>query len=574
MIKKSVLKECKIKDCLPRFVCVTIPLISIVSHIIPEGRVFCALLVGFLASLCMLFWHASKLRGGLTLIDILFSLYIIYRILNQHSPFDIVAFVYLLVGCCLWFCFRQVNSTGLFKWLLGGLVFSATIQSLVAIFQWCGLLESLHASIRVTGCFGNSGPLGCFLSMSFVLLFVYTIEKRIPHKLRFFCLVAGVVILGALLLSESRAGLISVLCSIIVYYFATHIMCSGFRSVILTFTFSAIVIGGLYAYRTSSVDARIRIWKTSIKLAMEKPIFGHGFGSFTSVYMPFQKNILKACDEQTRSRADDVLSPYNQILLTFCESGCIGVLLTLAFVVSSVSSLWLTFRMEANVQLYLFVAYLVFGFFSYPSTEPALFLLIISVVANGIGHGSYRLDRYGTFVCNFKCAICAVSAFVCFSLCSIRIVVLQRVRLYCQSVSDSICSEQDWLKAMIFCDSRLLALCARAYVLSSDNDVAVPLLCREILYVNTSRQQLDLAKAYESLGEKDLAMQHYAEAHGMRPDLLEPIFAQFKLALPDSAQAFKLATFVVSTTPRVVNARTQSMKKEATRFMEEYKHFN
>ncbi len=564
----KILDRNNIQQALSRLVCVMVPVTSLVYQFVPEGRVFCTLFIGIVSSLSLLFTQTYKLSGGLSSADAVFFFLVAYGVLDLSQPLDIVTLINLITECCLWMSFRLDCSVGLFKWLITALGVSAFIQSIVAILQYFGFLDSMHAAISVTGCFGNPGPLGCFLSICIVTLYVCYRERLVPLKFRLLLVTIFALAFIALLLSASRAAWLAALFSIGVYCFMRYSKMLKIRYVFVVVIVFALITCGLYFYRRASADARIRIWKTSVMLANQKPLFGHGLGSFSSVYMPFQGSVLFSCNEENRGKADDVLSPYNELLLCACELGYVGLSFVLLFLGSVICLLFRSFgKSPLSCQLFPVLAYLVYGMFSYPSSEPALHLMFISVVASGIEGQSVSLGSCRNFRRNAIRMFAATIACTLATLFCFRIKMLYRVSVYCKSLDESLYSNQSLVNTLVFHDSRLLHICAQTYLLFNKEEDAIAHMNREVKFVNTSRQQLELGKAYERLGLNDSASKHFVEAHRMRPDLVEPVYAQFKLALPDTANACKMAALVIAAKPRIINARTRSMKNEARRFL-------
>ena len=117
-------------------------------------------------------------------------------------------------------------------------------------------------------------------------------------------------------------------------------------------------------------------------------------------------------------------------------------------------------------------------------------------------------------------------------------------------------------------DPHLLSQYAHMLLLSGDYDKAIPMLERQTGYVNSSRLQMDLARAYEEAGNVDKALLHYCKAHVLRPGLIEPVYAQFCIYRDSNRnKALSLARECISIRPKVKNPKTEAMKADARKFI-------
>lgn len=94
----------------------------------------------------------------------------------------------------------------------------------------------------------------------------------------------------------------------------------------------SLAVGEAQTYKqdgdNTSVGARLKAWELSIELIKQQPWLGHGVGSYRSLaYEHFQESPicgLGVCEQ-----------PHNQFLMTAVETGLIGVMALVAFVLSA-----------------------------------------------------------------------------------------------------------------------------------------------------------------------------------------------------------------------------------------------
>ena len=93
----------------------------------------------------------------------------------------------------------------------------------------------------------------------------------------------GIIIIVAIILSYSRAGIISLatISTIFLYQRLIH------RRMLRFFLLAGLValILGCYWMKKDSADGRLLIWQSCINMVKDSPWMGHGLGSFEAHYM-------------------------------------------------------------------------------------------------------------------------------------------------------------------------------------------------------------------------------------------------------------------------------------------------
>jgi O-antigen ligase len=146
-----------------------------------------------------------------------------------------------------------------------------------------------------------------------------------------------------------------------------------------TFKKQAISISG---FKYGSGGERIELWKKSIKVFKESPVFGSGIGSWKINVLKYGHKGLESEDNRTFHQR-----PHNDFIWILCEQGILGLFVYLFFtviilyyLVKQISNQKHTSkRMFYFLCLYTFLGYLIFSFFSFPKEriEHQLVLLFI-----------------------------------------------------------------------------------------------------------------------------------------------------------------------------------------------------
>ncbi|MEI8204443.1 MAG: O-antigen ligase family protein, partial [Bacteroidota bacterium] len=102
---------------------------------------------------------------------------------------------------------------------------------------------------------------------------------------------------------------------------------------------------GLYQMKKGSADGRVLIWKVSMNIIKERPVFGYGFDQFKAHYMDYQADYF-----EQNPNSEDVLVAgdnnyaFNEPIQLMVENGLIGILLLVAII-------WLVFPVQYKTRL-------------------------------------------------------------------------------------------------------------------------------------------------------------------------------------------------------------------------------
>lgn len=274
------------------------------------------------------------------------------------------------------------------------------------------MLSGLHPLFDATGSFGNPGQTGGFLSVCFILS--VGLAKMRRGRIRILILCVCLTVGEALLLTDSRAGVLAALIGITVVFLPEMRRLWQRYKTPVAITLSAVcILFGilLYGYRTASADARLLIWRVSADMIADKSFTGHGIGSFNKEYMLYQADYFgKHPDSWFAAVADNAAYPYNEFIHAAIELGAIGLFLLCAvFAAALLSKSGNDVGRLNKVGL---VGLIVFSCFSYPSAVfPLFFLFPLLLAASTDGKRVIRLPkglRIGLMVGLFLVCLIAV----------------------------------------------------------------------------------------------------------------------------------------------------------------------
>lgn len=548
-------------------------LIPILRVIVPDEWIYIPFFCGcvgfcwFLAN-----QRQSTFQGGISIVDLMYFLILGYFLIRTIHNVNIQAIVSLLTCLGIWCIMRQARTINE-KHIALALSVVTLAESCVALLQHFGTMKSENTFFKVTGTFGNPAILGCYSALAIVFLWTLsfsTTMKRIwGFSIRFVCAISFVT----LILADSRTALLAIVLPILLFHCKSLFHRWGKTSTVMGLVLVASLIGLLYLYRPASANSRLHIWKNCRTIMQQAPVFGHGTNSFTSIYMPFQAEAMSIATTKERLAADDVLSPYNELLKVGCELGSIGMLLTLFFTLLVIKEFTKSHQAANGPYLFFLFAFIIISMLSYPLSNQALRLLSTGIIALGINtrRRTESFMRTKVHIGILHSGILALT--ILFIGTSIyRIFLYRKISNYAKLEIEFPIKDMTIEDFTIQHDSRLLEYLTSSQMLVGDYSYAIPYLQRYTDYCNTSATQLDLAKTYDYMGSTWLAINHYDIAHKMRPFLMEPLFAKYKLLSEiDPTAALELARFITIMPVKVESPQTLLMRREAASYINTFK---
>jgi O-antigen polymerase len=319
----------------------------------------------------ILLWRQSKEKIGFALPLLVFVLYVIYTLLNSDNIASgrlnngqLFLLINLFAFCSFSFLFQlQKIDLQVIAKIFIFLVLAEALLCIAQCFDWVATRGKLF---EVYGSLPNPNYTAMFLSMTVpALLYAFFTEKAFG---KYTATLSLFLLSIALLLLQCRTAVIGAFCGAIYFLalqFAWYEKIVAFSKSIkriqlflFGLLFTAFLSGTayfLYHFKQASSEGRLMVWKISLDLAAQKPIFGQGTFTFEKTYNLAQANYFQS----GKATADEVFSaahirvPYNDYLLSFIEGGSIGFLLFVAFIGSL---LWL-FRNKTKDDLIVRTAY-------------------------------------------------------------------------------------------------------------------------------------------------------------------------------------------------------------------------
>jgi O-antigen polymerase len=408
---------------------------------IDEARRFCYIFLSncILATTIFYLFFQKKIVLKFNYIDVFFLLYFIYttirfflidRYVTLNENFEQLLsyiFFYFIIK------FLYKNNSNFIPILNLIIQFSGLFQIFFGYFQLIKLVHVYNNYFKITGTFTNPSPYSYYVAIIFihsfgVLLLFYKKNKNIFLKKLTFVLSLSICISALIILpfTQSRTSWIMAITGIIIIiYFRFNLKkyllnlyknwiykCIVFISLAIITIFLTNI---LYKFKPQSADGRLLIWKVSIQIAKDNPLFGVGYNQFSNSYNIYLANwfLLHPKAEYEKKLADSINYTYNELYQILIENGLIGLFLFILLLITVQIYIIRIYRYKKDIGVLIFSLWsciLVCSMFSYPFriiSFNLIFILLLAIISNESDSDFIQINVF-----NFKKI---VMLFICIS---------------------------------------------------------------------------------------------------------------------------------------------------------------
>lgn len=266
--------------------------------------------------------------------------------------------------------------------LLWGISTVCFLQAVYGFIQFQGWLPTNHSQFDITGSFDNPAGFAAVLVMGFPIgLFLLAKAGKVER-----CIASAGLLVNSIVifLSGSRAGVLAILVSSVVFLLLQPKIMSKFKQLrylkLLSILILGLLVSGasiLYYQKKDSANGRLLIWKVSSKMIKDKPILGHGLGGFQAKYMDYQAEYFRTNQGSSfKMLADNVKHPFNEFIKVAVEFGIIGLAIVFSFGLFILWKIMNSKNENRDLVLSGLVSFMVFASFSYPLQYVAVWLFL------------------------------------------------------------------------------------------------------------------------------------------------------------------------------------------------------
>ncbi|MBD1263113.1 hypothetical protein HZY62_21165 [Maribacter polysiphoniae] len=193
-----------------------------------------------------------------------------------------------------------------------------SIQVLICLFQYIGVLSSGNAYFAITGSFDNPNTTALLFLCCLPHSIYYYFRSKKKVVLFYVCMV-----FACLLILNSRSVFFAVLMFLAIYIFKKH---KKYTLPLVLFIGLSCIF--LFLLKKDSALGRMYIWEVSIKSFDDDIFFGKGTNGFSINYMLNQAEYMRThVNDKFKMLAGDIGTPYNQYLFWLINYGLIFMLL-------------------------------------------------------------------------------------------------------------------------------------------------------------------------------------------------------------------------------------------------------
>jgi O-antigen ligase len=263
------------------------------------------------------------------------------------------------------------------------------IVQIFAVLQLSKLLPVINFVYKATGVFLNPNIFCTYLTLQFPLI-VFGLVKSKQPVIKILCGIYCVDALFFNILLSSRAAFLAMIVVIMLLLIKADLHLKVKKPALIVTSLILVISIFISSHiKTGSSEGRLFIWKTSLGMLHQDPVFGLGFGTYKSRYNLYQAQYFKSAGHARSDvlHADENYEPFNDYLGIGIEEGVIGFLLFTGMLFA----VFFNIKKLSGFSLYVSCSILVFAtisLFSYPVEEPFLFLEFIALIAIYSAHVS------------------------------------------------------------------------------------------------------------------------------------------------------------------------------------------
>lgn len=282
---------------------------------------------------------------------ILFTLVLVLSLfISEAKAVSLQDFMMFLSYILLFFLIiNNLNKKANFNSFIHLFFIISSLVSIYTIMQYYGFDPYLSDLHELTSTIGQKNWISNYLAMIFPVLFSYfLLEKRIKNRILYFILLS--ILYATLMICQSRGIWISISFTVIlaIYIIIKFKFCEIFKRnkkwlflLLITFLVITIIYStdnplnksaitvpqramSTFDEQDPSINTRLLIWKTTLEMIIDRPIFGSGIGTFEMNYLNYQAEFLKNNPYYIKYSVK-AGEAHNEYLQMWAEIGIIGL---------------------------------------------------------------------------------------------------------------------------------------------------------------------------------------------------------------------------------------------------------
>ena len=292
-------------------------------------------------------WNKNKINLPIYLFIILLSFSLMISSTIEVSFGGYIIFLSYII---LYFItINLINQKKEFHSFIKIFFITSFLVSIYVLIQYYGLDPYFSELGQITSTIGQKNWVSNYLAIIFPVIFSYfLLQKERKNKLIYYLLLS--ILYATLMICQSRGIWISIflttiLAIYIIFKFKLVNIFKGNKKWLITLLFTFLIITVIYSTdnplnrsaltvprraistfdeKDPSINTRFLIWKTTLEMIRDRPIFGSGIGTFKMNYLDYQAEFLKDNPYYVKysGKAGEA---HNDYLQMWAELGIIGL---------------------------------------------------------------------------------------------------------------------------------------------------------------------------------------------------------------------------------------------------------
>ena len=347
-------------------------------------------------------WNKNKINLPIYLFIILLSFSLMISSTIEVSFGGYIIFLSYII---LYFItINLINQKKEFHSFIKIFFITSFLVSIYVLIQYYGLDPYFSELGQITSTIGQKNWVSNYLAIIFPVIFSYfLLQKERKNKLIYYLLLS--ILYATLMICQSRGIWISIflttiLAIYIIFKFKLVNIFKGNKKWLITLLFTFLIITVIYSTdnplnrsaltvprraistfdeKDPSINTRFLIWKTTLEMIRDRPIFGSGIGTFKMNYLDYQAEFLKDNPYYVKysGKAGEAHNEYMQM---WAEIGIIGLGIFIGIILMFYSLIIDYFKKNDNDKEKIIVFGLILGItcflihclFTFPLHVPAL----------------------------------------------------------------------------------------------------------------------------------------------------------------------------------------------------------
>ena len=438
------------------------------------------------------------------------------------------------------------------------------LESVYALAQFFKIIPTYNRYFSYTGSFDNPAVFAMLLAVCVPIAVYYAFQ----HKKGF--IVWWLVALSYFVFicfSESRASLLAASASVIVILLdnkKVKKMLLSKQVLVVSVPSFLLLLFLIYGFKADSANGRLLIWRVSMDMFSDKPIFGFGPNGFQAHYMDYQASYLSNHpDNPFLLLADNVNNPFNEYILVLINYGLCGIVCLLALIIHVIRVLSILGSDNKILLFSITVVVMVISAFSYPFSEPFIWIVAGLIIITALMPRKFKISVLIPIIC-----IIAITVSVPRFLDERHWKMVMQESL--EGMTEDLLPEYEKLYAKLHDNGQFMYNYGAELHFTSHYKESQEIMKECLAVLNDYDVQMLLGDNCQKMGDKLSAIGYYSHASKMIPSKFLPHYCIMNLYLDmrDTIHATEIAEKILSMDIKVERSKViQEIIKQANEIL-------